>query len=93
MIESQVFLLEKLVDIFINRKEMKSSRGAGLQAMGNFLKTIFTSSSSHLKDQIDNFYRVFIQTEPTTDDEAAAYDDQKVNGKIVNFWCFSPAFG
>lgn len=98
--ESDIFLIEQLIEVLFESKEDKAPEGVGLKSMANFLKVAYTSSASHLKDRIDSFYRVFLENEPTTatqkdDAEDADDDDQKLKGtrKIVNFWCFSPAFG
>lgn len=95
--ESDIFLIEKLIEILFENKENKAPQGKGLAAIANFLKVAYTSGASQLKDRIDSYYNVYLENEPinahTQNDESD--DTQKWSGsrKVVNFWCFSPAFG
>lgn len=88
-------MIQKMIEIFY---ELSAMQSFGLKSIGNFLQIVFTSLASSLEDRIDNCYTVFTQNEfepisVSQDDETDAAGT--VNGirKIVNFWCFSPAFG
>lgn len=89
-----------MIEILFDNKENRAPQGIGLRAVSNFLQIAFTSLASRLKDRIDSYYRVYLQNEPPKQTTASQNDDDdadthEINGtrKIVNFWCFTPAFG
>lgn len=90
--EADVFLIEKLADTLLESKEPNAPQGVGLNAMTNFLKVVYTSAASQLKDRIDAFFRVFVEEKPAPyQSQATQKGDAK--SRVVNFWCFSAAFG
>lgn len=98
---SKISFLENLLEMLFERK--KAPQGIGLKAFSSFLKVAFSSSTSHLKDRIDRCYNVHIENELNfvqSQLQRVVTQKHKPNacaidgtGKVVNFWCFSAAFG
>lgn len=74
----------------------KCPNGTGLRAILTFLRIVFSSSAPHLRDRVKQCYIVYIEREKekkTIVNGVATTEKPHPKAKIVNFWCFSAAFG
>lgn len=79
-------LMNKSIEFTTGRPEYGRGRrrDKGLQKMLEFMKVVYSSSSESPRDESEQYYRVHIKRDS---------DSETVDSKIINFWCFSPAFG
>ncbi|XP_044007335.1 regulator of telomere elongation helicase 1 homolog isoform X2 [Aphidius gifuensis] len=77
-------------------------RGNALQKFSDFLKIVFNggSTASNVKHRarVDKSYKVYVQHEEKkktskNDGWESKKNVFKVDGKLINYWCFSPGFG
>lgn len=92
---TKITLVDKMIEImFENGRQVM-----GLQTVSNFLRVTFSSlESSDLRDRINDWYKVHLAEEPKSTaqkSQASNASEEPFCGtkKIVDFWCFSPAFG
>lgn len=89
--------MDKLIALLVDRKAQKYARvpeGIGLKSILDFLKIAFSTSSDHLRDRVDRCYKVYIENLTENNNNLSTSRlVQDIDGKKVNFWCFSPAFG
>lgn len=74
----------------------KCPEGIGLRSLLSFLRVAFSSSAPHLRDRVIRSYKIYIEREAdknTTLDGATIVEKSHPRAKIINVWCFSPAFG
>ncbi|XP_031640817.1 regulator of telomere elongation helicase 1 homolog [Contarinia nasturtii] len=78
--------IDKLIGVLNDegRSLFEGRRGKGLEKVLEFLRVAFSSSADDLIDKVKQSYIVQID-----EDEKC----ETVGSKILNFWCFSPAFG
>ncbi|XP_008552312.1 regulator of telomere elongation helicase 1 homolog [Microplitis demolitor] len=72
--------------------------GRALQKFSDFIRTVFTSSSSSMsrhRERIRECYKIFITPEPTKSKKDGWNATKPVNqsAKLISYWCFSPGFG
>lgn len=96
--ESHISLIGKMSDILFENRKRKAPKGTGLKAVSQFLQIAFASSTPHLKDRINNFYRIYVEKEVEPTGTSAKRTPKFIRefdetNKVVNLWCFSPAFG
>ncbi|XP_050076273.1 regulator of telomere elongation helicase 1 homolog [Anopheles maculipalpis] len=83
-------------------------RGAGLQALADFLEVVFAGNSPEYRQSVERCFRVHIELEETKQStkgnvkRADGWTATKQNvpkpatkstSKVINFWCFNPGFG
>lgn len=96
--ESDILVIEKLVEIFFANKQKNTPKGTGLRTMLSFLQVVFSSSASELKNRIGSCYRIYFESEVEPRCTVKKHQPKYIRefdaqNKILNFWCFSPAFG
>lgn len=91
--------LEKIVFYLTTTSTSPFTRkGNALQKFSDLLKTAFSSDNSLLsKEKIKQYYKVYIQLEEhKKSKQNDVWDKKKIlsknEGKIINYWCFSPGF-
>lgn len=96
--ESNIFLIEKLIELLFTMKQKKAPKGVGLKTILNFLRVAFSTSASHLNNQIDSCYRIYIEKEVEPKCTKQKRQPKFIrefdkSNKSVSFLCFSPKFG
>uniref|UniRef100_A0A182N072 Regulator of telomere elongation helicase 1 homolog n=1 Tax=Anopheles dirus TaxID=7168 RepID=A0A182N072_9DIPT len=83
-------------------------RGAGLQALADFLEVVYAGSGSEYCRSVERSFRLHIELEEAKQQSSTAGTKRadgwtatkqpakggpKANAKVLNFWCFNPGFG
>lgn len=92
--ESKMVVVDKMIDILSENKR----QSIGLKAVSKFLVVVFSSSRSALQSQLTRWCKVHMKEEPESTAQSSKKTARNVEqfdkrNKIIDFWCFSPAFG
>lgn len=96
--KSDIFVIEKMCKILFDDRIKKVPKGAGLKAVLEFLRVAFSSSTPQLEDRFNSWYRIHVEKEVEPSGTTGKRTPKFIRefdetNKIVNLWCFSPAFG
>lgn len=83
-------MLQDMIEFLVGLPRKQRSKGIGLQAMLEFLQIAFATSAEKLRHKVKTSYKVHITQEPKKQRDK---NGQEKKLKIMNFWCFSAAFG
>ncbi|XP_014606686.1 PREDICTED: regulator of telomere elongation helicase 1 homolog [Polistes canadensis] len=91
--------LEKIVSYLVTTNTSPFARkGNALQKFINVLRVLFSSGNSlQHREKIEQCYKVYIQLEEQKKNQKSdGWQTKKIalknEGKVINYWCFSPGF-
>uniref|UniRef100_A0A182QAZ7 Regulator of telomere elongation helicase 1 homolog n=1 Tax=Anopheles farauti TaxID=69004 RepID=A0A182QAZ7_9DIPT len=85
-----------------------AKRGAGLQALADFLEVVYAGSGPEFCQSVERSFRLHIEPEETKQQSSVGGKKNadgwistkqpvskapKASAKVLNFWCFNPGFG
>lgn len=94
--ESHIDFLDGLIPYLIKKSEGNSEensewpKGTGLKAFSEFIQVVFIHSNEK-QEKLDDCFKVYVES--VDEKEKKENNDSDKDSKIVNFRCFSPAFG
>lgn len=95
--------LDKIVQYLMTTSGSQFTRkGHALQKFSDFLRVVFNGSENVAKhrEKVGICYKVHVQYEEQKknwNSKDSTWETKKTNvksdGKVINYWCFSPGFG